>query len=533
MMPAIDSNSSNGQRQQRSPVSTQWNSSDSNGNNNANNNISGAMPIQIPHGRRSKGSSAERRRNRRSLGAGGAVHNHGSSPVSSPSPSIPSQISAMGGECPSEQRSSPQTSRKTNMRRVKFETNEVTMSATIPSRHSYTILQREALWISDKEHQQTIQRCKEIVRKMMSSRPDGNNNNPVDNTPLQEPRRPTRAFSFSRKPSAGAAAGDKANDANEGNDKDDEEEGDDASNTRGLEYMTPSGFDIITAKSKQTTKSVLDEQRRLRAEYKDKGGGSSSGINNTAEYEIFGRATNSVDDEIAEALARVLARVSRHRHRIAQLAAMRDAQAVYGTQCHRARLTSNATASAVSSTNPKDDNLRRSRSGGSLSYMVKEFNNAFSDGRNEPAEGGGVNWWKSGKSQSASNGTGNGDDSGSGNVNGSNGKSQRLSTTLVSTGMLNLNDGSAGSSAAVTSLRAEPQRGMLRPTNSFGSTSSATRRRDREPRRRRGPRKPALIDQFPKKVPSINEDSRRSSASTAASTISAASEATATSLAMA
>jgi hypothetical protein len=74
---------------------------------------------------------------------------------------------------------------------------------------------------------------------------------------------------------------------------------------RGLEYMTPDGFDITTS-SLDVVHLVLEEQTRQRQEEGFKG---------------------NLDDELVEA---TVGSVSRHRSRIAQLAAMKDARGVYG-----------------------------------------------------------------------------------------------------------------------------------------------------------------------------------------------------------
>jgi hypothetical protein len=70
---------------------------------------------------------------------------------------------------------------------------------------------------------------------------------------------------------------------------------------RGLEYMTPDGFDITTS-SLDAVKLVLEEQQRQR--------------------------TNSEND--VELIAFAISSIARHRLRIAHLAAMKDARGVYG-----------------------------------------------------------------------------------------------------------------------------------------------------------------------------------------------------------
>ena len=75
--------------------------------------------------------------------------------------------------------------------------------------------------------------------------------------------------------------------------------------SRGLEYMTPDGFDITTS-SLDVVKLVLEEQTRQRDE---------------PEY------NGELDTDL---LAATVGGVSRHRSRIAHLAAMKDARGVYG-----------------------------------------------------------------------------------------------------------------------------------------------------------------------------------------------------------
>lgn len=75
--------------------------------------------------------------------------------------------------------------------------------------------------------------------------------------------------------------------------------------TRGLEYMTPKGFDITTS-SLDIVQLVLEEQQRQRSEPGFKG---------------------KLDDDL---IAATVGGVSRHRSRIAHLAAMKDARGVYG-----------------------------------------------------------------------------------------------------------------------------------------------------------------------------------------------------------
>lgn len=72
--------------------------------------------------------------------------------------------------------------------------------------------------------------------------------------------------------------------------------------TRGLEYCTPDGFDIATS-SLDVVLLILEEQRRQ-------------------------KALGIVDQEM---LAAAAGGISRHRLRIAHLAAMKDARAVYGS----------------------------------------------------------------------------------------------------------------------------------------------------------------------------------------------------------
>lgn len=75
--------------------------------------------------------------------------------------------------------------------------------------------------------------------------------------------------------------------------------------TRGLEYMTPKGFDITNA-SLGAVKLVLEEQEQQR------------------QNENY---SGQLDSEL---IAATIGGISRHRSRIAHLAAMKDARSVYG-----------------------------------------------------------------------------------------------------------------------------------------------------------------------------------------------------------
>jgi hypothetical protein len=121
-------------------------------------------------------------------------------------------------------------------------------------------------------------------------------------------------------------------------------DGDDDSGltSRGLEYCTPDGFDITTS-SLDVVKLILEEQQRQRAE----------GI---------------ADPEM---LAAAVGGISRHRQRIAHLAAMKDARVVYGDERQWTTSGSMEAPSKSSSFNSKRE-PRRGRLGRSGSFGAME-----------------------------------------------------------------------------------------------------------------------------------------------------------------
>jgi hypothetical protein len=107
---------------------------------------------------------------------------------------------------------------------------------------------------------------------------------------------------------------------------------------RGLEYMTPDGFDITTSSLDAVT-LVLEEQQRQRT---------------NSEYDV-------------ELIACAISSIARHRLRIAHLAAMKDARGVYGDgkfeTDHRAAFIASTSCSA-GRREPRRDTLRDTGSSG-------------------------------------------------------------------------------------------------------------------------------------------------------------------------
>ena len=114
--------------------------------------------------------------------------------------------------------------------------------------------------------------------------------------------------------------------------------------SRGLEYCTPDGFDITTS-SLEVVKLILEEQERQKAE----------GI---------------VD---AERLAAAAGGISRHRSRIAHLAAMKDARVVYGNEKQWTTAENTGSPTKSNSFNSKRES-RRGRLGRSGSFGAMEEN---------------------------------------------------------------------------------------------------------------------------------------------------------------
>ncbi|KAL3902746.1 MAG: hypothetical protein SGARI_005691 [Bacillariaceae sp.] len=101
--------------------------------------------------------------------------------------------------------------------------------------------------------------------------------------------------------------------------------------SRGLEYCTPDGFDITTS-SLDVVKLILEEQERQQ----------------------------QAGEKDVEMLAAAVGGISRHRMRIAHLAAMKDARAAYGNE----RLYT--TAADVDDDGSGDAPMRRSNSFGGI-----------------------------------------------------------------------------------------------------------------------------------------------------------------------
>jgi hypothetical protein len=108
--------------------------------------------------------------------------------------------------------------------------------------------------------------------------------------------------------------------------------------TRGLEYMTASGFDT-TASRWGAVKIVLEEQTRQR------------------------EAGEPYD---AELLSAAVGGISRHRGRIAHLAGMKDARGVYGDGNFKTDVPDSSNSSQASKREPRRGRLQASSSGGAL-----------------------------------------------------------------------------------------------------------------------------------------------------------------------
>jgi hypothetical protein len=126
--------------------------------------------------------------------------------------------------------------------------------------------------------------------------------------------------------------------------------------SRGLEYCTPEGFDI-TSSSGELVRLILEEQQRQKGE----------GI---------------VDPDM---LAAAAGGISRHRSRIAHLAAMKDARVVYGEErlLTSSSISSSSSFSSASGMNDNDGSptvtnkresrrCRKNRSGSSGSFVAME-----------------------------------------------------------------------------------------------------------------------------------------------------------------
>ena len=193
-----------------------------------------------------------------SSGNSTAIPSSAATPIGSVEYAIPSKAFEDDG---SPAASSIDTSKtKTLKANLSFLPDLVSHVETIPHHESFSPEEHTLLWYDSKEVEKIHKECAETVRKMHAGEP------------LVE---------------------------------DDPE-----STTRGLEYMTPNGFDITTS-SLEVVQAVLEEQERQRKEALENG--SASG-------EKF-----VLDDEL---LADVSEGVSRHRSRIAHLAAMKDERAI-------------------------------------------------------------------------------------------------------------------------------------------------------------------------------------------------------------
>jgi hypothetical protein len=117
--------------------------------------------------------------------------------------------------------------------------------------------------------------------------------------------------------------------------------------TRGLEYMTVSGFDI-TASSLDAVKIILEEQKRQR---------------------------DAGEPYNAELFACAVGGISRHRGRIAHLAGMKDARGVYGDGNFKTDRPAPKTSNSFNGTTrrePRRGQLRHSESGGTMLERMEQ-----------------------------------------------------------------------------------------------------------------------------------------------------------------
>jgi hypothetical protein len=121
-------------------------------------------------------------------------------------------------------------------------------------------------------------------------------------------------------------------------------EDDEEITTRGLEYMTVSGFDITTS-SLDAVKIVLEEQKRQRE------------AGESCDAELFYCAVSGI---------------SRHRLRIAHLAGMKDARGVYGDGNFKTdrKAPAHSTSDEGTRREPRRGRLRATNSGGALADMT-------------------------------------------------------------------------------------------------------------------------------------------------------------------
>ena len=203
-------------------------------------------------------------------------------------------------------------------------------------------------------------------------------------------------------------------------------EDDPESTTRGLEYMTPNGFDIQSS-SLEVVQAVLEEQARQKEEAKEQGDDKNW----------------TLDDEL---LADVAEGVSRHRSRIAHLAAMKDERAI---AFERQKLENSSTwgsSNADSGSDNGDEVNVWSKTGD-----AGKNSGSVWDQKGESGESGGSVWDKPGVADLGA----------------------PLDARVVSQGVTKSN---SFGPTYVPIRRGPPDRRSLRNSNSFGETSVRARR---------------------------------------------------------